>query len=120
MSSLNVRNEIVIQVASTGIAITLLAGGRTNPSQFKFPIPLEEISTSNMRPNSEVTKLLKKATLINWDEATMAVHYALNAVHRLPEDLINHELQFGGKVILLDIDFRRCPPILKHVSRTVD
>jgi hypothetical protein len=23
-------------------------------------------------------------------------------------------------VILLDIDFRRCPPILKHVSRTVD
>jgi len=112
--------EIVIPVGSICIATTLLAGGRTYPSQFKFPIPLKENSTSNMRPNSEVAKLLKKATLINWDEATMATHHALNAVDRLPEDLINHELQFGGKVILLDIDFRRCPPILKHASRTVD
>jgi ATP-dependent DNA helicase PIF1 len=65
MSALNGRNEINISVASTGIAITLLAEGRTYHSQFKFPTPLKENSTSNIRPNSEVAKLLKKASITN-------------------------------------------------------
>jgi hypothetical protein len=97
-----------------------LAEGRTYPSQFKFPIPLKENSTSNMRPNSEVAKLLKKASLINWDEAIIATHHAFEAVDRLPKDLMDHKLPFGGKVILLGGDFRRCPPILKHAIRTLN
>jgi ATP-dependent DNA helicase PIF1 len=65
MSALNGRNEIDIPVASTGIATTLLAEGRTYNSQFKFPIPLKENSTSIVRPSSEVAKLLKKASITN-------------------------------------------------------
>jgi ATP-dependent DNA helicase PIF1 len=80
MSALSRRNEIVIPVASTGIATTLLAGGRTYHSQFKLPIPLKKDSTSNMRPNSEDAKLLNKASLIILDEATMATHHASGAV----------------------------------------
>ncbi len=60
MSALRVRDEIVIPVASTGIAATLLAGGRIYHSKFKLTIPLKENSTLNVRPNSEDAKILKK------------------------------------------------------------
>ncbi len=50
ISVLRGENKIVIPVVSTGIAATLLAGGKTYHSQFKLPIQLNKNSTSNMRP----------------------------------------------------------------------
>jgi hypothetical protein len=119
MSILRGQSKIIIPVASTGIAATLLAGGRTYHSQFKLPILLKENSTSNMRFNSEDAKLLKESSLIIWDEATMATHYALDAVDRLLKDLLGNDSPFGGKVILLGGDFRQCLPVVKHGNRVV-
>jgi hypothetical protein len=39
------KNKIIIPVASTGIAVKYLAGGRTYHSQFKLPIQLKQNST---------------------------------------------------------------------------
>jgi len=117
MSVLRGENKIIIPVASTGIAATLLAGGRTYHSQFKLPIQLRENSTSNMRPNSEDAKSLKNASLIIWDESPMATHHAVDAVDRLFKDLMDNDLPFGGKVMLLGGDFRQCLPVVKHASR---
>jgi hypothetical protein len=86
MSVLRGKNKIVTPVASTGIAATLLAGGRTFHSQFKLTFPLKENSISNMRANSDDAKLLKESSLIIWDEATMATHHALDTVDRLLKD----------------------------------
>jgi hypothetical protein len=118
MSVLRGQGKIVISVASTGIAATLLAGGRTYHSQFKLPIPLKENSTSNMRFNSEDAKLLEESSLIIWEETTMAIQYALDAVDRLLKDLLGNDSPFGGKVILLG-DFRQCLPVVKHGNRVV-
>jgi hypothetical protein len=49
----------------------------------------------------------------------MATHHALDAVDRLLKDLMDNELPFGGKVILLSGYFRQCLPIVKHASRFV-
>src|SRR5208282_5791702 len=72
-----------------------------------------------MRHNFEDAKLLKNASLIIWDESTMATHYALEAVDRLLKDLMDNQSPFGGKVILLGGDFRQCLPVVKHANRTV-
>jgi hypothetical protein len=53
------RHQIVVPVASTGIAATLLKGGRTYHSQFKLPVPLLDNSTCNMRPNSKDAEFLR-------------------------------------------------------------
>jgi hypothetical protein len=119
MSVLRGKEKVVIPVASTGIAATLLTGGKTYHSQFKLPILLKENSVSNMRANSEDAKLLKEASLIIWDEATMATHYALDTVDRLLRDLTGLDFPFGGKVILLGGDFRQCLPVVRHANRVV-
>ncbi len=67
-----------------------------------------------MRANSEDAKLLKDSSLIIWDEATIATHYALDAVDRLLKDLMNKNSPFGGKVTLLGGDFRQCLPVVKQ------
>ncbi|GBN07175.1 hypothetical protein AVEN_90311-1 [Araneus ventricosus] len=47
------RGDDVIPVASTGIAATLLIGGRTAHSVFKIPIDLNATSTYNLKPNTK-------------------------------------------------------------------
>jgi hypothetical protein len=117
MNVIRGRDQVVIPVASTGIAATLLKGGRTYHSQFKLPVPLLDNSTSNMRPNSKDAEMLRNAKLIIWDESTMAPSYALNAVDKLFKDLMSNELPFGGKVMLLGGDFRQCLPVVRHGNR---
>ncbi|GBO15719.1 hypothetical protein AVEN_48758-1 [Araneus ventricosus] len=47
------RDDDVIPVASTGIAATLLIGGRTAHFVFKIPIDLNATSTCNLKPNTK-------------------------------------------------------------------
>jgi hypothetical protein len=117
MNVIRGRHQIVVPVASTGIAATLLKGGRTYHSQFKLPVPLLDNSTSNMRPNSKDAEFLRDSKLIIWDESTMAPSYALNAVDNLLKDFMSNEQPFGGKVMLLGGDFRQCLPVVKHGNR---
>lgn len=46
ISKLRSQGDIVLQVASSGIAATLLPGGRTAYSRFKIPIVLDDFSIS--------------------------------------------------------------------------
>ena len=63
------EGKIVINVASSGIAATLLPSGRTTHSRFAIPIDINEESTCNISQNSPMAKLLQLARLIIWDEA---------------------------------------------------
>ncbi|XP_076906036.1 uncharacterized protein LOC143561987 [Bidens hawaiensis] len=70
-ASIRSKGEIVLNVASSGIASLLLPGGRTAHSRFGIPINLTEVSSCGINKNTEAAHLLKKTKLIIWDEAPM-------------------------------------------------
>ncbi|XP_055352995.1 uncharacterized protein LOC129598933 [Paramacrobiotus metropolitanus] len=111
------RGKMVIAVAWTGIAATLLKGGRTCHSVFKFPLNLDETSVSSMKPSSPEARKLIDASLIIWDEAPMAPKHALSTLDRLLRDLMRIDEPFGGKIIVFGGDFRQVLPVVRHGSR---
>ncbi|KAK1393019.1 hypothetical protein POM88_012075 [Heracleum sosnowskyi] len=62
---------IVLPVASSGIVVTLMPGGRTAHSRFKIPIVLDDCSSCSIRHDSDIAELIKRTSLIIWDEAPM-------------------------------------------------
>ncbi|XP_071707929.1 uncharacterized protein [Rutidosis leptorrhynchoides] len=56
--------EIVINVASSGIAALLLSGGRTAHSRFAIPIDPTDESFCRILPNSNLAALIRRANLI--------------------------------------------------------
>ncbi|UYV82863.1 hypothetical protein LAZ67_22001131, partial [Cordylochernes scorpioides] len=109
--------KIVIPLASTGIAATLLSGGQTVHSRFKLPIPLLENSVAAISANSSEAELIRRSSLIIWDEAPMAHYRALEIVDRLLKDIMHCDLAFGGKVVVLGGDFRQVLLVVPRASR---
>ncbi|CAH9142089.1 unnamed protein product [Cuscuta epithymum] len=58
------RGQIVLNVASSGIASLLLPGGRTAHSRFAIPLNVTEDSTCNIKCGSPLAKLIQMAKLI--------------------------------------------------------
>jgi ATP-dependent DNA helicase PIF1 len=52
-------------------------------------------------------EILREADLIVWDEAPMAPIMALKTIDRLLRKIINKDLSFGGKVIVLESNSNR-------------
>ncbi|XP_074326495.1 uncharacterized protein LOC141664440 [Apium graveolens] len=65
------EGRIMLPVATSGIAATLMPGGRTAHSRFKIPIVLDEFSLCNISHDSDIARLIKKTKLIIRDEAPM-------------------------------------------------
>ncbi|UYV82493.1 hypothetical protein LAZ67_21002525 [Cordylochernes scorpioides] len=112
-----VRKEqnIAIAVASSGIAATLLAGGRTAHSVLKLPLTFAEGQTAvcNIRKNSDKASLLRSCKLLVWDECTMAHKIALVALDRTLQDIRDDPQPMGGLVVLLAGDFRQTPVVTR-------
>ncbi|UYV72954.1 hypothetical protein LAZ67_10001257 [Cordylochernes scorpioides] len=104
-----VRKEqnIAIAVASSGIAATLLAGGRTAHSVLKLPLTFAEGQTAvcNIRKNSDKASLLRSCKLLVWDECTMAHKIALEDLDRTLQDIRDDPQPMGGLVVLLAGEF---------------
>ena len=66
MHILRGQGKTALACAPTGIASTLLPGGRTSHSLFKLPVPFNETSVSSIKLGSPQAKLLKDASLIVW------------------------------------------------------
>ena len=91
----------VLTVAWTGIEANLLPEGRTTHSHFKFPVPLLETSTSSIPPNTKKAEVMRKANVLIWDEVSMAPSYALKALDILFRDIMNVNVPFGGKIMVV-------------------
>ncbi|XP_024889920.1 uncharacterized protein LOC112466196, partial [Temnothorax curvispinosus] len=117
LSVIRGKNEMVIPCASTGIAATLLKGGKIYHSLFKLSIPIDDGAKSNIRGNSQAARELISAKLIIWDEVSMTVGHALTAVDKLFKDLMKNPRPFGGKVILFAGDFRQNLPVVPHAHK---
>ncbi|CAN1179608.1 ATP-dependent DNA helicase PIF1 [Linum perenne] len=123
ISKIRSEGKIVLVVASSGIAATLLPDGVTAHSRFKIPLEVDNLSTCMVKKGTEVAELLKEATLIVWDEAPMVHRLSFEAVDRTLCDLMNTPLSgpqyspFGGKTVLLGGDFRQTLSVVPKGSR---
>ncbi|XP_028774120.1 uncharacterized protein LOC114731163 [Neltuma alba] len=70
-SYLRGKGDIVIAVALSGVAATLLPFGRIAHSRFAIPLQITETSFCAVSQNSALANLLKCTKLIIWDEAPM-------------------------------------------------
>ncbi|KAL7602570.1 hypothetical protein Lser_V15G25966 [Lactuca serriola] len=121
--ALSSEGEIVLNVASSDIASLLLTGGKITHSQFIIPLNLIEDSFFSITPESDVVELLKKTSLIIWDEAPMIHMHAFEALDRSLKDILGFDLRsnskfpFGGKAIVFGGDFRQILPVVPNGSR---
>ncbi|XP_061385351.1 uncharacterized protein LOC133320776, partial [Danaus plexippus] len=108
--------KVALAVASSGIAATLLSGGRTAHSVFKLPLNLasEETPTCNISKSSARGALLQQCMLIVWDECTMSHKRAIEALDRCLQDIHSNRKLMGGVVVLLAGDFRQTLPIIER------
>ncbi|KAF7801897.1 ATP-dependent DNA helicase PIF1-like [Senna tora] len=122
-STLRSCGDIVLAVASSGIASQLIPGGRTAHSRFAIPLDCNENSICNIIQASDLTNLLIHTKLIIWDKAPMTPRYCFEALDKPLSDICgkdNSDCQrqpFGGKVIVFDGDFRQILRIIPRGSR---
>ncbi|KAH9615625.1 hypothetical protein KSS87_013884 [Heliosperma pusillum] len=123
-AALRSTGDIVLPVASSGIAAILLPSGRTAHSRFGIPINVGESSTcSRIKPGTDLSKLLIKTKLIIWDEAPMTHKHCFEALDRSLRDImrfsdnVDHDQPFGGKVVVFGGDFRQILPVVPKGSR---
>ena len=89
ISKLRSQGDIVLPVASSGIAATLMPGGRTAHSRFKIPIVLDELSVCAIGNKSDIAELIRHTKLIIWDEAPMQHRFAFECLDRSLRDIMN-------------------------------
>ncbi|XP_058810414.1 ATP-dependent DNA helicase pif1-like [Phymastichus coffea] len=104
-------------MAYTGIAATLLPNGKTVHKTFGLPVPIFNDSSSNIKIQSKDGILLRNTQVFIWDEAPMAPRYALEIIDRTLKYIMNNDLPFGGKIMVLGGDFRQLLPIKVNGTR---
>ncbi|UYV62971.1 hypothetical protein LAZ67_2002684, partial [Cordylochernes scorpioides] len=108
------KNAIALAIASSGIAATLIAGGRTAHSMLKLPLNIanEQYPTCNISSTSGQAQVLKSCIIIVWDECTMAHKHSLEALDRTLRNLKGNNKLMGGILLLLAGDFRQTLPVI--------
>ena len=101
-------------MASSGIAATLLNGGRTAHSTLKLPLNLKhcEAPLCNITRGTGEAKVLQECELIVWEECTMSHRQALEALDRTLQDLRGNGKRMVGVLVLLAGDFRQTLPVI--------
>jgi hypothetical protein len=114
LAKIRSTNNVALAVASSGIAATLLEGGKTAHSMFKLPLKMESKNTirCNISRGSPMSKVIHQCKLIVWDEATMSHKFAFEAVNACFKDIKQNTKLFGGVPILLCGDFRQTLPVI--------
>ncbi|CAK5044398.1 unnamed protein product [Meloidogyne enterolobii] len=105
----------VIASAYTGCAATLLTGGATVHSVFRFGINVEEDYTPSVSLQSFHGRRIKDSQVIIIDEVSMLPKHMLEGIDRLCKQLVPANLRsspFGGKIIILSGDFKQSLPVV--------
>ncbi len=118
MAMLRIRGHQIDPCAWTGLAATLLRGGKTVHATFKLPVPLTENSTSSVTPTSKEGAKLKNTLMFIIDEASMLPKHALHAIDILLQDLTGAKVPFGGKPFVMGGNYFQVLPILPRSRRT--
>jgi len=115
------QQKVCVAVASSGIAAILLKGGRTAHSRFGIPLIVDSTSVSSVKKRTQAAKMLTEASVIVWDEAPMSSKHSVSVVDRLFQELIGttdqHDLPFGGIMVVFAGDFRQVLPVIPRAGR---
>jgi hypothetical protein len=123
ITALRANDNIVLAVASSGVASLLLPGGRTAHSRFRIPLEIKDRTMCNIACGTNLAELVEKAALILWDEAPMTHRRRFEAVDRSMRDVLSvndssrKSFPFGGKTVVLGGDFRQVLPVVEGGSR---
>ncbi|KAI5448568.1 hypothetical protein KIW84_015830 [Lathyrus oleraceus] len=117
MTSLRSRGEIVLATASFGIAATLLPDGRTAHSRFKIPVDIQPSSICAIQKQKDLANLIRVTATIIWVEAPMTNQNCLEALDRSLQDICSNSAPFGGKVLIMERDFRQVLPIVRKSTK---
>ena len=114
LAKIRLQRKLCIAVASSGIAATLLSGGRTAHSTFKLPLNIVNLESPlcNIKRGSGMAKLLQSCKLIVWDECTMSHKRCFEALDRTLRDIRGVDELFGGLTVLICGDFRQTLPVV--------
>ena len=122
-TKLRSEGNIVLAVASSGIAALLLQGGRTAHSRFHIPLKITNESTCNIKQGTFLAELIKKTSLIIWDEAPMTHKHCFEALDKSLRDILRFTYEdaehrpFGGMTVVLGGDFRQILPVIPKGKR---
>lgn len=108
LAKIKSNRGITLAVASSGIAATLLEGGKTAHPAFKLPLNIinSETTICNISKQNNMAQLLRDCKLIVWDESTMALKGGLEALNRTLKDITGNSSVMGKITVLLAGDFR--------------
>ena len=74
-------------VAPTGLAASLLDGGRTVHSKFKISLNADNATTANIKAHEEPASEIRKSSLLVWDEISMCGKFLLESVSKCYQHL---------------------------------
>ncbi|WVZ94526.1 hypothetical protein U9M48_040407 [Paspalum notatum var. saurae] len=106
--------NIAVATATSGVAASIMLGGRTAHSRFKIPLTIYDGLSCSFTKQSGTAKLLKEASLIIWDDATMTRRQAVEALDNSMRDVMN---ALDRKTIVFGGDFRQVLPVIRKGSR---
>uniref|UniRef100_A0A453HYF7 ATP-dependent DNA helicase n=1 Tax=Aegilops tauschii subsp. strangulata TaxID=200361 RepID=A0A453HYF7_AEGTS len=110
--------NIGIATATSGVAASIMPGGRTAHSRFKIPLSCDDGASCSFTKQSGTAKLLRMASLIIWDEASMTKRQAVEALDNSMRDIMGiRDRPFGGKTVVFGGDFRQVLPVVRRGSR---
>ena len=110
---LSSEQKVVISVASSGIASTLIHGATTAHSAFNIPLDLRRDDDQRLcKLQRKLKDQLRECCLILWDEAPMANRAAIEIVDRSLQDFLGNTRPMGGILTLFAGDFRQILPVI--------
>ena len=107
--SLRAQGHIVLNVAASALAATLLPTGSTAHSTFRIPIPTTSASYCGVK-NAE-RELIRQCKCICYDEVSMVGKEVADCLNRFLQDIMNSSAPFGGKVVVFLGDFKQLLPV---------
>ncbi|XP_044587129.1 uncharacterized protein LOC123266761 [Cotesia glomerata] len=119
LAKIRSEKSIAIAVASSGIAATLIDGGKTAHSTFKLLLEMNHSDNIlfNISKQSHMAHVIREAKLIVWDECTMAHKNAIKALNRTLKDIRNRDRIMSGITVVLAGDFRQTLPVVPQGTR---
>lgn len=114
LAKVRFQGKLALAVASSRIAATLLAGGRTAHSTFKLrlTVSLQKDSVCSIRKNGSLGKVLQDIILIIWDECTMIHKAHVEALDRTLRDIRNCDKIIDGISVMFAGNFRQTLPVI--------
>jgi len=119
LAKIRSNGHIAIATASSGIAATLLTGGRTLHSAFKVPLNAhkQDTPTCSMKKGTAIARVMNEAKAIIVDEAPMTHRAVYEAIDRTLQDICGNSKPFGGIPVMFCGDFRQILPVVKQGTR---